>query len=169
MLNPILTHTGDIVNNIFAGDPLVFWGMTGATGSLFNEQKFCTLTDLESPFFTSCPTDLSIIISPETSCNSIVNYIVPSATDNCGTATTSQISGLSSGSVFPTGKTTNTFVATDLAGNTDTCSFDVIVTGDEKLRLAVALSKRLKSPFPYPQTLPDLDMFTLIISPETWS
>lgn len=131
MLNPILTHTGDIVNNIFAGDPLVFWGMTGATGSLFNEQKFCTLTDLESPFFTNCPTDLSIIISPETSCNSIVNYIVPSATDNCGTATTSQISGLSSGSVFPIGKTTNTFVATDLTGNTDTCSFDVIVYGND--------------------------------------
>ena len=51
MLNPILTYTGDVVNNIFAGDPMVYWGMTGATGTLFNEQKFCTLTDLESTCF----------------------------------------------------------------------------------------------------------------------
>ena len=131
MLNPILTYTGDVVNNIFAGDPMVYWGMTGATGTLFNEQKFCTLTDLESPVFNSCPVNMSLIISSETSCNSIINYINPLATDNCGTANTSQISGLSSGSVFPIGTTTNTFVATDLAGNTDTCSFDVTVYGND--------------------------------------
>ena len=75
MLNPILTYTGDIINNIFSGEPFVYWGMTGATGSFFNEQKFCTLTDLESPTFTTCPTDLSLIISPETSCNSTVNFL----------------------------------------------------------------------------------------------
>ena len=74
---------------------------------------------------------MSLIISSETSCNSIINYPVPFATDNCGTANTSQISGLSSGSVFPIGTTTNTFVATDLAGNTDTCSFDVTVYGND--------------------------------------
>ena len=49
MLNPILTHT-EIALIIFLLVTLSFWGMTGATGSLFNEQKFCTLTDLESPF-----------------------------------------------------------------------------------------------------------------------
>ena len=131
MLNPILSYTGDVVNNIFSGDPLVYWGMTGATGSLYNEQKFCTLTDLESPTFSSCPNNTSLIISSETSCNSIVNYTIPSAADNCGTATISQISGLGPGSVFPIGITTNTFVATDLAGNTDTCSFEVTVYGND--------------------------------------
>ena len=38
-----------------------------------------------------------------------------------------QIAGLPSGSVFPPGITTNTFVATDSAGNKDTCSFTVTV------------------------------------------
>ena len=33
--------------------------------------------------------------------------------------------------VFPIGTTTNTFVAIDLAGNTDTCSFDVFVFGND--------------------------------------
>lgn len=40
---------------------------------------------------------------------------------------TIQTAGLPSGSVFPIGTTTNTFVATDKAGNTSTCSFDVTV------------------------------------------
>ncbi|MFL0353000.1 HYR domain-containing protein [Xanthomarina sp. GH4-25] len=42
-----------------------------------------------------------------------------------------QIAGLPSGSTFPLGTTTNTFEATDEAGNTTTCSFDVIVSGTE--------------------------------------
>lgn len=42
-----------------------------------------------------------------------------------------QTAGLPSGSTFPLGTTTNTFEATDEAGNTTTCSFDVIVSGTE--------------------------------------
>lgn len=36
-----LTYTGDIINDIFGGDPMVFWGFTGSTGLLYNVQKFC--------------------------------------------------------------------------------------------------------------------------------
>ncbi|WP_422107132.1 HYR domain-containing protein [Winogradskyella sp.] len=42
--------------------------------------------------------------------------------------TIEQTEGLASGSTFPVGTTTNTFVATDASGNTDTCSFTVTVT-----------------------------------------
>jgi hypothetical protein len=38
-----------------------------------------------------------------------------------------QTAGLASGSDFPIGTTTNTFVVTDVEGNSVTCSFDVIV------------------------------------------
>ena len=38
-----------------------------------------------------------------------------------------QTAGLPSGSAFPTGITTNTFVVTDAVGNVDSCSFDVTV------------------------------------------
>jgi len=43
------------------------------------------------------------------------------------TGTIVQTTGLPSGSTFPVGTTTNTFVATDESGNTSTCSFDVTV------------------------------------------
>ena len=32
----------DLVQNVFNGSPLVFWGFTGATGGEFNVQRFCT-------------------------------------------------------------------------------------------------------------------------------
>ncbi|MBK6997822.1 MAG: HYR domain-containing protein [Lewinellaceae bacterium] len=42
-----------------------------------------------------------------------------------------QTEGLPSGSLFPVGTTTNTFVITDEAGNTASCSFTVTVTDEE--------------------------------------
>ncbi|MCG2420553.1 HYR domain-containing protein, partial [Aequorivita sp. F47161] len=46
-------------------------------------------------------------------------------------STVIQTAGLPSGSIFPFGTTTNTFVATDFAGNTSTCSFDITVNDTE--------------------------------------
>jgi gliding motility-associated-like protein len=39
--NPLLSYTGDIVKDIFNGDPLVYWGFTAATGGANNEHKIC--------------------------------------------------------------------------------------------------------------------------------
>jgi gliding motility-associated-like protein len=36
-----LEYTGDIVNDIFGGDPFVFYGFAAATGGLFNRQEVC--------------------------------------------------------------------------------------------------------------------------------
>ena len=125
-VSPVLTYTGDIVSSIFGGDSLVFWGFTGSTGFFHNLQKFCTVTDLESPEITSCPVDVVMDNSPG-DCFKAYTYPAISASDNCGTVTVSQIAGLSSGSNFPVGLTENIFVATDGGGNTDTCRFTVTV------------------------------------------
>ena len=58
-------------------------------------------------------------------CDSNFVFNLPTATDNCGIDTIIQIAGVMNGMVYPLGVTTNTFVATDLSGNTDTCSFTV--------------------------------------------
>ena len=36
-----LSYTGDIVNEIFGGNPEVFWGFTSATGGAYNVQQVC--------------------------------------------------------------------------------------------------------------------------------
>lgn len=42
-----LTYTGNIVANVFSGNPNVFWGLTGATGGAINQQQFCTQLNTE--------------------------------------------------------------------------------------------------------------------------
>ena len=50
----VLTHVGDIINTIFGGDPMVYWGFTGATGGADNEQRFCL--DLTADFSSNVST-----------------------------------------------------------------------------------------------------------------
>jgi hypothetical protein len=59
--------------------------------------------------------------------NAIVNFPTPSTSDNCGVAT--NYCSPASGSVFPLGTNTVTGTAVDTSGNTNTCSFNVIVQG----------------------------------------
>lgn len=87
------------------------------------------VTDSEAPVIV-CPGNLTVP-SDSGNCTAVVNFSTPSATDNCSSASVTQTSGPASGSAFPAGSTTVTFTATDSAGNTTTCSFDIIVTDAE--------------------------------------
>src|SRR5207249_1067013 len=64
------------------------------------------------------------------------SYSAPLGTDNCPGSSTVQTGGLASGSLFPVGVTTNTFVVTDAAGNTAACSFTVTIV-DQMAPVAV--------------------------------
>jgi hypothetical protein len=49
------TYTGDIVNTIFGGNPVVYWGFTGSNGSFFpNEHKVCILPPPPPPVPPTC-------------------------------------------------------------------------------------------------------------------
>jgi gliding motility-associated-like protein len=63
-----------------------------------------------------------------TSCDSLVTYTTPAGTDNClYLITQTDNSGLTSGSVFPEGLTTQTYTITDSSGNAASCSFTIEV------------------------------------------
>jgi len=51
--------------------------------------------------------------------------------NSSSTLTTTQIAGMASGSIFPVGTTTNTFEVNDGMGNTDQCSFNIVVLDGE--------------------------------------
>ncbi|HYC86744.1 MAG TPA: HYR domain-containing protein [Chryseosolibacter sp.] len=81
-----------------------------------------TVVDDTGPQLSSCPSNITV--SADASCEATATWTPPTAQDNC-------IVNLSTthnpGSVFPLGVTTVTYTATDIGGNTATCSFDVTV------------------------------------------
>ncbi|MBK6839552.1 MAG: PKD domain-containing protein [Bacteroidetes bacterium] len=42
-----LTYTGNIVNTIFGGNPLVYWGFVASTGGSVNEHRVCTYSSAD--------------------------------------------------------------------------------------------------------------------------
>lgn len=89
-------------------------------GNTDTESFTVTVNDAQNPTIVCPPTVLA-------GCDTVVNYALPVASDNCPGVTTSLISGSASGGVFAPGTTTVTYEAEDASGNTATCSFDVIV------------------------------------------
>ena len=85
--------------------------------------------EIEPTYFVSdgCatpePTDLALFLGDQTA---LILY-----SDATQPATLVQTAGLPSGSIFPIGITTNTFEASDAAGNTASCSFTVTVEDDQ--------------------------------------
>lgn len=81
--------------------------------------------DTEKPII-ACQADINITVAA-TENGKAVTYTLPEVTDNVG-ATLVQTGGLATGAMYPVGSTVNTFQAKDAAGNTTTCSFNVVVT-----------------------------------------
>ena len=80
--------------------------------------------DNTNPVIAGCPSNITV--SANASCQAMVNWTAPTVSDNCGGALT-LIPTKNPGTVFNLGTTLVTYTATDAAGNTSTCSFNVIV------------------------------------------
>ncbi|HLP94801.1 MAG TPA: HYR domain-containing protein [Saprospiraceae bacterium] len=77
-----------------------------------------------------CPPSETVLLQPG-KCDTVLNYTV-TATDDQGPAIVIQLSGPASGAVFPIGVSTCVYLATDLAGNTSTCSFSFTVNDPDQ-------------------------------------
>ncbi|MFZ6052510.1 HYR domain-containing protein [Halocola ammonii] len=83
------------------------------------------VSDASDPIISEMPADLAVNNDTE-SCDAIVSWTAPTASDNCELA--SLTSNFESGAAFPVGTTTVTYTAEDIYGNTATASFDVVVS-----------------------------------------
>ena len=72
-LQLIMTHTDDMINNVFGGDPVMRFGFTGSTGGSINEQTICLLGENLKPFaaddYASVPMNQTTVIDVETNDN----------------------------------------------------------------------------------------------------
>lgn len=83
------------------------------------------LRDNVAPTITNCPADITVNSNGD--CFAIVNWAVPSASDNCSVSSFSSDRPTGSGSRFEIGTTQITYTALDGCGNVSTCSFNVTV------------------------------------------
>ena len=104
------------------------WTATDECGNSTSCDQIITVVDTTPPV-ANCPADITVNNDPGT-CGAVVTYTVDGS-DSCGTVTTTQVSGIPSGQVFPVGVTTNIFNITDECGNTTQCSFTVTVIDNE--------------------------------------
>ena len=87
-----------------------------------------TVTDDEDPVITNVPATINLNNAPG-QCDQVATWTVPSASDNC--IVDSLIGNFAPGASFPVGTTTVEYIAYDPYGNTDTVSFDVVITDNE--------------------------------------
>ncbi|MCJ7765562.1 MAG: HYR domain-containing protein, partial [Thiovulaceae bacterium] len=104
--------------------------VTDAAGNTATCSFNITVSDEEPPTIV-CPGSIDRNVDPGV-CGASVTYELPTATDNDGAVVSVVlISGPAPGEVFPVGKTTVTYRATDSAGNFAECSFTVTVKDNE--------------------------------------
>ena len=120
------TGTQDVSGYTFAvGTSTVTYTLTETAGAQTASCSFRVIVrDSEAPVFTGCPLDVTVSNTAGT-CGAVVTWTIPVSTDNCPGVTVT--SSHTPGTTFPTGVTTVLYTATDAAGNTATCSFDVTV------------------------------------------
>ena len=101
--------------------------VTDVNGNTATCEVTLTLQDDERPTLT-CPVAAISVGNTDGLCSAVVNFNV-SANDNC---TVALAGSHASGDTFPLGTTTVTYTATDAAGNTRSCSFNVSVRDNEE-------------------------------------
>jgi hypothetical protein len=111
------------------GTTLVTWTVKDASGNSATCAFSVTVNDTEKPTFIGCPTDTIMVGNDVDKCSAKVNWPIPLAEDNCDILSILQIGGPANGSTinvtpFPL---TVTYRATDVNGNTQLCSFKVLV------------------------------------------
>ena len=130
---PVVTQSpvaGTIINGAGTVQTVTLTS-TDASGNFSTCTFDVTVVDVTPPSIV-CPANISVN-NDSGLCGAVATWLNTdiSASDNCGISTITQTTGQASGTLFPVGTTTNTFVVVDNAGLSATCSFDVIVTDTE--------------------------------------
>jgi HYR domain/PKD-like domain len=121
---PVLTQLPTAGSLISTGVTPVVIFVTDESGNSSNCTVNITVIDDTPPSITGCPSDISVT-SDTSYCGAEPSWTLPLASDNCPGVVIS--STHSPGDFFPVGTTTVTYMATDLAGLTDHCSFNLEV------------------------------------------
>ena len=118
-----------ISGSIFSiGDTEVTYTATDIHGNEATSSFTVSVHDSEIPVAVGVPEDITVLADVG-GCSAIATWVEPTVSDNCTAIGIS--SDITSGSIFTVGTTVVTYTAEDLAGNTSSSSFSVIVIDDQ--------------------------------------
>ncbi len=118
--------TGLVSGDIFpVGVTTIEYTLIDPTGNITIDSFLITINDIQLPVITNCPANINVG-SSVTNCGNNVNWVSPTASDNCPGVTLT--ASHSPGSFFPVGTTTVTYTAVDASNLSTTCIFTVTVT-----------------------------------------
>lgn len=122
-----VTYTGDIISDIFDGDPFVYMGFTAATGGSFNDQIVCL------DYITAIDELEDVVLCPGDS----VQISVPDGFESYSWSPTTGVSDPASPSPWfsPEVTTTYTVTFTDECGNTITDMVTITIGSPELVNL----------------------------------
>lgn len=121
-----VTHVGDVISAQTCANRYTItrtYRATDVCGNFAECTQIITVNDNTAPVIT-CPANITVT-TPTGSCTAVVSF-APTAIDNCAGAVTIT-SVPASGSVFAIGTRSVTVTATDICGNSSTCTFNVTV------------------------------------------
>lgn len=118
-----LSSTHDPLDTFLVGSTEVIYTATDDYGNTSTCSFDVIVGDETDPVFAGCPTDK--IVSADALCGASVSWTEPIVSDNCGVV--APVGSHSPGATFPLGTTAVLYTATDAAGNSSTCTFNVIV------------------------------------------
>ena len=126
----ILSPTIQPGNAFSMGVTTVRYSILDSSGNLNNDCAFTIELTGEAPLrITDCPDNIPVSFSPQSGCDLSVPWTPPVLVDGCGIGNVSFDSNFDPGDQFPVGTTVVTYMASDEANNTASCSFEVTITG----------------------------------------
>ena len=122
-----------LAGSLIGGVTTVSVTATDASGNTDVCSFVVTPLDVTNPNILACPADISVNNDPNI-CGAVISYPSVTAIDNCDGVVVPQLTpaiGQPSGTVFPVGVTPVQYEATDNAGNSSFCDFNVTVIDTE--------------------------------------
>ncbi|MCH1583502.1 MAG: HYR domain-containing protein, partial [Flavobacteriales bacterium] len=105
------------------GTTTVTYTASDAAGNQATDSFTVTVADTENPTISASDENVTTDLD---ACTAVVNYTAPTTSDNCEVSSVTY--DIADGSTFALGTTTVTATVTDIHSNTNTTTFDVIVT-----------------------------------------
>jgi hypothetical protein len=123
----VVTQASGTFFDVANSPHIVVYTASDAFGNTTTCSFSITVADSTKPVLSNCPSLPILVLLPAIKCDTILSWLPPTVSDNCGAGGLIITSNIAPGSLFTTGDTMVIYTVTDASGNSSTCAFNVSV------------------------------------------